>query len=196
MQKKYVKLYIGDLYLPDKIVKMEDLPEQFWKCFAAEALFIATFRKNTGYKELAELGADWKLMNALEYIGNPSKTGGFKVVPQTDIYFGTGTKLIFFLDTQVFDAGVDVAEVIKTADPRWCVPLEIARQYDEDMFKELPEVLQGWFLKKIKTPMSITAQELLDKVYKKYVIDGAPCLQFSSHNSDHCMDITTGNSHN
>ena len=195
MQKKYVKLYIGDLYLPNNVIKMEDLPDQFWKCFAVEAYFIATFRKNTGYKELAEWGADWKLMNALEYISNPSKTGGFKVMPLNDIYFGNGSRSVFFLDTQVFEADVDVSNVIKTADPRWCVSLDVARQYDENMFKELPDSIQKWFLWKIKTPMSITAQDFLDIIYKKYVIDGAPCVEYSAHNSDHCMDITTQNSH-
>ena len=46
------------------------------------------------------------------------KTGAFLVNEKREIFFGSGAEKVFFLDTDVYDAGVDVREVLKTQDPR------------------------------------------------------------------------------
>lgn len=138
-------------------------------------------RSYTGYKEVEEAGLD--LDYFLEKTGfRLLKSGAIKLTrskfdPYTHhLSFGDGDKERYYLDPDIFECEYNITQAFKDKDPVWFIPDSEYNAYNEDMFNELPDVLQKWFLKKLKKGTETPAQELLDRTYEKYVIRKEPLI--------------------
>lgn len=132
-------------------------------------------RTYTGYKELTEAGVD--LDEFLKVTGSKvNSRGAIKVDAKktSHIIFEGLEKDRYLLDVDIFEFEYNILQAFKDRDPVWFTPYEEICQYDEDMLNELPQPLQKWFLKKLKTGILSSAQTLLENTYKKYVIEGKP----------------------
>lgn len=133
----------------------------------------ASGREYTGYKELTENGVD--LDEFLEITGSKVNSRGaikVDVKKTTHIIFEGLEKERYILDTDIFEFEFNVLQAFKEKDPVWFTPYSEICQYDEALLKELPEALQKWFLKKLKSGILSPAQTLLENTYRKYVIEG------------------------
>lgn len=152
-----------------------EVSEDKWPLIIFLTKLNATGREYTGYKELIDAGVD--LDDFLRITSTKiNSRGAIKVdVKKTEhLVFEGLEKERYLLDVDIFEFEFNVLQAFKDRDPVWFTPYKDICEYDEDMFKQLPEPLQKWFLKKLKTGILSPAQTLLDHTYRKYVIEGKP----------------------
>lgn len=152
-----------------------EISDEQWPLLIFLTKLSADGREYTGYKELSDFGVD--LDAFLKITGSKvNSRGAIKVDAKktTHIIFEGLEKERYILDTDIFEFEFNVLQAFKDRDPVWFTPYEDLMEYDEDMFKQLPEPLQKWFLKKLKAGILSSAQGLLDNTYRKYVIEGKP----------------------
>lgn len=133
-------------------------------------------RRYTGYKEIQNAGIDldYFLENTHTRL---NRSGAIKIDMELVRHFTTTSirsVTRYYLDTDIFKYEYDVFGAFKRRDPVWFIPYDEFNQYDEEMFSKLPEILQNWFVKKIKKGITTPAQKLLEFTYNKYVVRGEP----------------------
>lgn len=150
-----------------------EIKDDKWPLLIFLTKLSADGREYTGYKELSEFGVG--LDEFLKVTGSKVNARGaikVDVKKTTHIIFEGLEKARYILDTDIFEFEFNIIQAFKDRDPVWFTPYEEICEYDEDMFNELPEPLQKWFLKKLKAGILSSAQGLLDNTYRKYVIEG------------------------
>lgn len=159
----------------------KDFPDKDVPLFALLVKLSVEGRTWTGYKEIQAYGVE--LDDFLAVTGSKVNKRGainvnFSKVKHLIINPDNPSKERYVLDTDIFEYEYDIIQAFKDRDPVWFTPYKDFCQYDEEMFSELPEQLQQWFLRKLKKGVVNSPQALLENTYKKYVIDGNP-LPFS-----------------
>ena len=155
----------------------KDFPDKDVPLFALLVKLSVEGRTWTGYKEIQAYGVE--LDDFLAVTGSKVNKRGainvnFSKVKHLIINSDNPSKERYVLDTDIFEYEYDIIQAFKDRDPVWFTPYKDFCQYDEDMFSELPEQLQQWFLRKLKKGVVNSPQALLENTYKKYVIDGNP----------------------
>lgn len=152
------------------------VPDDQWPLIAFLTKLQAQNRSYTGYKEVINAGIDLERFLTVTNTTVNSR-GGIKLdqEPNSHLSFsGSLDKDRYLLDTDIFCFETDVVDAFKRRDPIWFTPYEDVLEYDEELFKKLPEKLQRWFLKKLKKGINTTAQSLLEATYDKYVVRKEP----------------------
>lgn len=158
-----------------------DIPKNFsdekLPLFILLVKFVVEGRSWVGYREIEEYGVD--LDEFLSVTGSKlNKKGSIRVdfsgIKHIILNQGNPSKDRYVLDTDIFEYEYDIIQAFKDKDPVWFTPYEEFCQYDEEMFNQLPQQLQRWFLRKLKIGITEPPQKLLENTYKKYVVDGKP----------------------
>lgn len=162
-----------------------DLPckveDSEWPYIIFVTKLICKHQKYTGYKELSEYGVD--LDEFLEKTGFRATKAGSILI--TDSFLGKYNQHIYFdgkeneryyLDPDIFEYEYNLVKAFKDRNPVWFIPECEFNAYDEEMFNQLPETLQKWFIRKIHKGITTPAQELLKATYDKYVVKGVPLV--------------------
>ena len=132
----------------------------------------------TGHNELEKWGVDPEEL--VELTGARICSNGAIKLNATDtqlIVFGSQLeRQRYYLDTDIFTYEYNIIQAFKERNPVWFIPEFEFNAYDEEMFNQLPETLQKWFIRKIHKGITTPAQELLKATYDKYVVKGVPLV--------------------